>query len=132
MTDETNEQERRLDRLEHRVEKNEAIANEDKETRRAEMTAMKSDLAESLARNEAATKEAAARAEAASKDAATRAEAASKDGLARFEAVVAADRVAAERRDKDLHKFISVMFFGATGLIIASVGVATAILGFLL
>ena len=117
MTDEANEQERRLGRLEHRVEKNEAIANEDKETRRAEMTAMKSDLAESLARNEAA---------------AARAEAANKDGLARLEAVVSADRVAAERRDKDLHKFISVMFFGATGIIVGSVGVAAGLLGLFL
>ena len=41
---------------------------------------------------------------------------------------MAENGAAAERRDKELHKFISVMVFGAAGLIIASVGVATAFL----
>ena len=124
MADEASESERRLDRLEHRVEKNEAIAKQDKETRRAEMTAMKSELAESLARNEAANK-----------DALARNEAANREAISGLESKVEAQGRDTQEKFVEMHKTIAnlhstVMFTGFG--IIASVGVAVTLLGLFL
>ena len=106
MVDESNESERKIDALRQDFEKSEIRREKDKQIQEEQMDTLRSNLAESLARNEAAN----------------------KDGLARLEAVVSADRLAAERRDKELHKFISFTVFGAAGLVIAFMGVGLAFL----
>ena len=128
MTDEASESERRIDRLEHRVEKHEAIAKQDKETRRAEMAAMKSDLAESLARNEAANKDALARNEAANREAISGLER-KVDGHGKDTHEKFADM---HKTIADLHKTVMIASFAVIGTTVGVVGAATAILGFLL
>ena len=55
MEGESNEWQRRIDELRKQIAVLKAVAEADKETRRAEMSAMKSDLAEGLSRVEAAS-----------------------------------------------------------------------------
>ena len=117
MADESNESERKIDALRQNFEKSEIRREKDKQIQEEKMETLRSNLAESLARNGAANQASNARLEAAN-----------KDGLARLEAVVSEDRLAAERRDKELHKFISFTVFGAAGLVIAFMGVGLAFL----
>ena len=105
MEGESNEWQRRIDELRKQIAVLKAVAEADKETRRAEMSAMKSDLAETLARFEAeAAKE--------------RAE--SKAALARNEAATERLRTEMEKRSK-----------WQTTFILAGIAVAVGILGWL-
>ena len=108
-----NENCRRIDKMEGDFEKSEIRREKDRQIQEEQMTAMRSNLAESLARNEAANQAANARLE-------SKVEAQGKDAQEKF---------------VDLHKTVanlhSTIMFATFG-IIASVGVAAALLGLFL
>lgn len=103
MEDNPNETQRQIDGLQHQVNNIKETAQADKETRRAEMGAMRSDLAESLARSETANKE----------------------GLAKNREAIESLRVDMTRRGQEMGKEM-------TRTIILTVGVGFTILGVLI
>ena len=129
MADESSEWRRRADRLQHQIDKNEAVANADRETRRAEMSAMKSDLAATLTRFEAKAaedraedREKAARDRAEDREAAARARAEDREAAARARAESKQEN---ERLRTDMEKNSKWQI----GIILAAIAVATGFLG---
>ena len=118
MADDPNELRRQIDGLQHQINEMKSVAEADKETRRAEMQAMRSDLAESLTRYEASNKEALAQ----NREAIARSEASNKEGLARNEVAISQLRVSFEqlqadmaKRDESMTKTILFAVLGAVG-----------------
>ena len=95
MADDPSELRRKIDRLQYQINEMKAVAEADKETRRAEMQAMRSDLAESLTRLEASNKESLARNEASS-----------KEGLAQNREAIARNEAAISKLRTDIYKGI--------------------------
>ena len=109
MEGESNEWQRRIDELRKQIAVLKAVAEADKETRRAEMSAMKSDLAETL----------------------TRFEAGYKTAIARLETKAAEDRAESKQENEKLRTEIEKNSKWQVTIILAAIAVATGFLGWL-
>ena len=147
MSEAENENRRRIDRLQHDFEKSEIRREADKEVRRAEMETLRSNLGESLAKNEATledglsrNREAIARNEAAiesglsrNREAIARNETAIESGLSRNREAIARNEAAIARSEVAIEKLrttIEKQGKWQMGFMMTVAGVAVAVLGF--
>ena len=129
MSEAENENRRRIDRLQHDFEKSEIRREADKEVRRAEMETLRSNLGESLAKNEATLEDGLSR----NREAIARNETAIESGLSRNREAIARNEAAIARSEVAIEKLrttIEKQGKWQMGFMMTVAGVAVAVLGF--